>query len=88
MISSKRLSLRERFPAEIAYVDSNWDRLVKDYPDKSLVIKGNDVVQVFDTIADLVEAWAEDEELRQSFICGTEKAPPFCPPRPGIVPRA
>ena len=85
MTSSKTPSLEDRFPTEIAYVKANRKRLAKEYPDKSLVIRGVEVVQVFDTIDELVDAWATDEELRQSFICGTETTPIFCPPRPMIV---
>ena len=88
MIGLRTLSIRERFPAEITYVQSNWDRLVEKYPDKSIVIKGNEVVRVFDTINEFMDAWQENEELRQSFICGTKKLPPSHPPRPLFVSRA
>lgn len=85
---SRALSWRERFRAEIAYVDSNWHRLLEEYPDRSLVIEGDQIVRVFDSLEELMEACAEDEKLRQSFVCSTHKLPPIPPQRPVIVPRA
>ena len=84
MVSSKA-TMKERFPIEIAYVDSNWEQLVKDYPDKLLVIEGNQVVRAVGIRTRSVGEWL-GEEFRQSFICSTEKPPVFCPPRPGIIP--
>ena len=88
MVQVRYRSLRKRFPAETSYVDANWDWLTGKYPNRSLVIEGEKVIRVFETIEELIEAWVNEEALRRSFICSTHKLPPLHPLRPLIVPRA
>ena len=66
-------TLAERFPIETAYWEANSERLAEDFPNKLLVIQGQDVKKVFETAKELVEAETEDQEATVGLLCVTSR---------------
>ena len=47
--------LDEDFPVEVAFWDANSEMLAQQYPDKYLIVCGEEVAKVFDTVDELMD---------------------------------
>ena len=72
-------TITERFPVEAAYWRDNCERLADEYPDKWLIINGEQVTGVFDTGDDFAEVEVRDPEAVEGLLCFTCKEPVVVP---------
>ena len=71
--------LDEDSPMEVAFWEANSEMLAEQYPDKYLIVCGEEVAKVFDTVDELMNEAKEYLAANPGILCFTSKKPAFSP---------
>ena len=72
--------LSVRFPNELAFWHAHEEELIKQYPGKFLVIRGEAVSRVLNTLDDLIVAEQEELSDDPGLVCSTHSLEPVVNP--------
>ena len=72
-------TLADQFPVETRYWETHYQELAERYPDKLLIINGQEVTKVFDNAEDLANTEVHGDEATAGLICLTNSKPVVIP---------
>lgn len=72
--------LSERFPNELAFWHAHQGELINRYPGKFLIIRGEAVSRVLNTLEDLIVAEQEELNADPGLVCSTHSVEPVINP--------